>query len=114
MFVYAGLFDVCIHVFIGFSYVYMYMFIGLFYVRKYMYIGPFSVCRICEEKNGRQRELQRKVMKNDGLFESESTRARVRERACPPEKLLGDGVSTPMPIFCLICTIISNKTCILD
>jgi len=32
----------------------------------------------------------------------------------PPEKLLGDGVSTPMPLFCLICTMISNKTCILD
>jgi len=31
-----------------------------------------------------------------------------------PEKLLGDGFSTPMPPFCLICTIISNKTCILD
>ena len=100
MFVYAGLFDVCIYVFIGFSYLCMYMFMGLFYVRKYMHIGLLSVCRICEEKNGRQRELQRKVMKNDGLFESESTRARVRERACPPEKLLGDGFSTPMPIFC--------------
>ena len=32
----------------------------------------------------------------------------------PPEKLLEDGFSTPMPLFCLICTIISNKTCILD
>ena len=32
----------------------------------------------------------------------------------PPEKLLGDGFSTPMPLFCLICTIISNKTYILD
>jgi len=32
----------------------------------------------------------------------------------PPEKLFGDGFSTPMPLFCLICTIISNKTCILD
>ena len=32
----------------------------------------------------------------------------------PPEKFLGDGVSTPMPHFRLICTIISNKTCILD
>ena len=32
----------------------------------------------------------------------------------PHEKLPGDGVSTPMPLFCLICTIISNKTCILD
>ena len=78
---YTGLFDDCNYVFIGFSYVYMYMFIGIFYVRKYMYIGFLSVCRICEEKNGRQRELQRKVMKNDRLFESESTRARARERA---------------------------------
>jgi len=32
----------------------------------------------------------------------------------PPEKLLGDGLSTPVPLFCLICTIISNKTGILD
>jgi len=32
----------------------------------------------------------------------------------PPEKLLGDGISTPMILLCLICTIISNKTCILD
>jgi len=32
----------------------------------------------------------------------------------PPEKLLEDGFSTPMPLFCLICTIISSKTCILD
>ena len=32
----------------------------------------------------------------------------------PLEKLLGDGFSTPMPLFCLIYTIISNKTCILD
>jgi hypothetical protein len=62
MFVYAGLFDVCVYVFIGFSYVCKYTFIGLFYVRKYMYIGLFSVCRICEEKNGSQRELQRTVM----------------------------------------------------
>jgi len=31
-------------------------------VFKYMNIGLFFVCRICEEKNGRQRELQRKVM----------------------------------------------------
>ena len=33
---------------------------------------------------------------------------------CAPEKLLGEGFSTPMPLFCLIFTIISNKTCILD
>jgi len=32
----------------------------------------------------------------------------------PPEKLLVDGFSTPLPLFCLICTIISNETCILD
>ena len=32
----------------------------------------------------------------------------------PPEKLLGDGLSTPVPLFCLICTIISIKTAILD
>ena len=43
----------------------------------------------------------------------------------PSEKLLGDGFSTPIPLFCLICTIVSplfclictivsNKTCILD
>jgi len=31
-----------------------------------------------------------------------------------PETLLGDGFSTPMPLFCLICTITSNKTCTLD
>ena len=31
-----------------------------------------------------------------------------------PEKLLGGGLSTPVPPFCLFCTIISNKTCILD
>ena len=30
-----------------------------------------------------------------------------------PEKLLGDGVSTPMPIFYLISTIISNKNVLL-
>ena len=35
-------------------------------------------------------------------------------KVTPPEKLLGDGFSTPMPLFCLIYTIISNKTCILD
>jgi len=29
--------------------------------------------------------------------------------ACPPEKLLGDGLSTPVPLFCLICTIVSKK-----
>ena len=34
--------------------------------------------------------------------------------ADPPEKLLGGGLSTPVPPFCLFCTIISNKTCILD
>ena len=45
-----------------YMYIYMFMFMGLFYVRKYMYIGLLSVCRICEEKNGRQRKLQRKVM----------------------------------------------------
>jgi len=38
----------------------------------------------------------------------------IKEPPTPSEKPLGDGVSTPMPIFCLICTIISNKTCILD
>ena len=32
----------------------------------------------------------------------------------PPEKLLGGGVLTPVPPFCLFCTIISNKTYILD
>jgi len=32
----------------------------------------------------------------------------------PPEKLLAGGLSTPVPPFCLFCTIISNKTCILD
>jgi len=31
-----------------------------------------------------------------------------------PNALLRDGFSTPMPLFCLICTIISNKTFILD
>jgi len=35
-------------------------------------------------------------------------------RVLPPEKLLGDGLSTPVPFFCLICTIISNKTGIFD
>ena len=30
-------------------------------------------------------------------------------RVMPPKKLLGDGVSTPMPLFCLICTIILKK-----
>jgi len=35
-------------------------------------------------------------------------------RCIPPEKLLGDGFSTPVPLFSLICTIISNKPCILD
>ena len=48
-FVYAGLFDNCNYVFIGFSYVCMFMFMGLFYVRKYVYIGLLSVCRICED-----------------------------------------------------------------
>ena len=32
----------------------------------------------------------------------------------PPEKLFRDGFSTHMLLFCLICTIISIKTCILD
>ena len=32
----------------------------------------------------------------------------------PTEKLPEDGFWTPMPLFCLICNIISNKTCILD
>jgi len=32
----------------------------------------------------------------------------------PPEKLLGDGLSTPVPLVCLICAIISNKTGIFD
>jgi len=32
----------------------------------------------------------------------------------PPEKLLGGGLSTPVPPFCLFCTIISSKPCILD
>ena len=32
----------------------------------------------------------------------------------PHQKLLGDGVLTPLPLFCLICTIISNKTDIFD
>jgi len=32
----------------------------------------------------------------------------------PPEKLLGGGLSTPVHPFCLFCTIISNKICILD
>jgi hypothetical protein len=32
----------------------------------------------------------------------------------PHQKLLGDGVLTPVPVFCLICTIISNKTGIFD
>jgi len=35
-------------------------------------------------------------------------------RATPPEKLLGDGFSTPMPLFSLICTTFSNRTCLLD
>jgi len=30
-------------------------------------------------------------------------------RYIPPAKLLGHRFSTPMPLFCLICTIISNK-----
>ena len=81
MFVNAGLFDVCIYVCIQFSYVCMYMLIGLFYVRKYMYIGLFSVCRICGEKNGKQLELQRKVMTECWIIsERESARARERER----------------------------------
>mmetsp|Transcript_14989 Transcript_14989/g.23877 ORF Transcript_14989/g.23877 Transcript_14989/m.23877 type:complete len:92 (+) Transcript_14989:989-1264(+) len=32
----------------------------------------------------------------------------------PHQKLLGDKFSTPMPLFCLTCTIISNKKGILD
>ena len=32
----------------------------------------------------------------------------------PPEKLFEDGFSTPTALFDLICTIISNKPCILD
>jgi len=32
----------------------------------------------------------------------------------PHQKLLGDGVLNPVPLFCLICTIISNKTGIFD
>jgi len=32
----------------------------------------------------------------------------------PHQKLLGDGFLTPVPLFCLICDIISNKTGIFD
>ena len=32
----------------------------------------------------------------------------------PHQKLRGDGVLTPVPLFCLICTIISNETGIFD
>ena len=32
----------------------------------------------------------------------------------PPEKLLGDGLSTPVPLVCWICIIMSNKTGIFD
>ena len=32
----------------------------------------------------------------------------------PPETLLEDGFSTSMPLFCLVCTIISKKTFFLD
>jgi len=32
----------------------------------------------------------------------------------PPEKLLRGGLWTPVPPFCLFCTIIPNKICILD
>ena len=42
------------------------------------------------------------------------SQGRRLSRLCPSEKLLGDGLSTPVPLFCLICTIISNKTGIFD
>ena len=32
----------------------------------------------------------------------------------PPETLLEDGFSTSMPLFCLVCTIISKKTFFLE
>jgi len=32
----------------------------------------------------------------------------------PHQKLLGDGFFAPVPLLCLICTIISNKTGIFD
>jgi len=39
----------------------------------------------------------------------------VRDRSdTPHQKLLGDGFLTPVTLFCLICTIISNKTGIFD
>jgi len=38
----------------------------------------------------------------------------VLMRYTPHQMLLGDGFSTPVPLFCLICTINPNKTGILD
>jgi len=41
--------------------------------------------------------------------------AKIQGSFCkPPEKLLGGGLQTPVPPFCLFCTIISKKTCSLD
>ena len=39
-----------------------------------------------------------------------------KDKSCllPHQKLLGDGFLTPVPLFCLICSIISNKTGIFD
>jgi len=83
---------------------------GLFYVRKYMYIGLLSVCRICEEKNRRQRELQRKVMKNDGLFESESTRARARERASAQRSV--EYIQICLRLCMCVCVCVSKYVCV--
>ena len=38
----------------------------------------------------------------------------VRGRVIPHQKLLENRILTPVPLFCLICTIISNKTGIFD
>jgi len=43
-----------------------------------------------------------------------STNQHRTKLTTPHQKLLGGGVSTPGPLFCLICTIISNKRGLLD
>jgi len=80
--------------------------------------SPFSLCKATAEDAERpqvglgrcQRANSTKMCKKLGAFCEHV----VKGSTNPPEKLLGDGFSTPMPLFCLICTSISNKTCILD
>jgi len=60
------------------------------------------VCKGVTKSDGFVTKSDGFVTKSDGFY------------SIPPEKLLADGLSTPVPLFSLICTIISNKTSFLD